>query len=337
MSLGKDIVDIYTKSSVYYLRLQYLVICYLMVLAAAFFILPLPREMGINGSARLTVGGALYIGFAVLLVCAPKLLKSSVGKLFSYDKEIAEIENKLNQLSENERVELEQELWKNSGIKMSIVAQKDFVLMSKKHIIATNIFFQCFLFELFCLGILINSDYSLLISNSITQNIANFLQVYTDSDPSGYGYGDAFFAISSSVLGKNSYDNISYLPFTQFAYMAESIFFVYVVFLVSYMVRLISMAIALRPILIREDIFPMVKNANTSREKTFAILGTFVTGVVLLFGVLYLLVQLNLYISQIQSTGHYMRLSFLLTVMMANFLIFFRFMEDWYKRIFHKF
>ena len=332
MSLGKDIIDIYTKSSVYYLRLQYLVICYLIVLAAAFFILPLPREMGINGSARLMVGGALYIGFAVLLVYAPKLLKSSVGKLFSYDKEIAEIENKLNQLSENERVELEQELWKNSGIKMSIVAQKDFVLMSKKHIIATNIFFQCFLFELFCLGILINSDYSLLISNSITQHISDILSGYVGDKPR-----QGFFVINSAVLGRNSYDDINYLPFNQFSYMAESIFFVYVVFLVSYMVRLISMAIALRPILIREDIFPMVKNANTSREKTFAILGTFVTGVVLLFGVLYLLVQLNLYISQIQSTGHYMRLSFLLTVMMANFLIFFRFMEDWYKKIFHKF
>lgn len=179
MSLQQDIMDIYTKSSVYYLRLQYLVICYLIILAAAFFILPLPREMGINGNARLIVGGLLYIGFAVLLVYAPKLLKSTVGKFLSFDKEEKEIENKLNQLSENERIELEQELWQNSSIKMSIVAQKDFVLMSKKHIIATNIFFQCLLIELFCLMVLINNDHSLLISNPITQEISDILLTYT--------------------------------------------------------------------------------------------------------------------------------------------------------------
>ncbi|MBQ5429655.1 MAG: hypothetical protein IIU35_04575, partial [Neisseriaceae bacterium] len=104
MSLGQDIIDIYTKSSVYYLRLQYLVVCYLMVLVAAFFILPLPREMGINGSARLMVGGALYIGFAVLLIYAPKLLKSSVGKYLSPDEYEEEIKNKLKEMPEQAQI-----------------------------------------------------------------------------------------------------------------------------------------------------------------------------------------------------------------------------------------
>ncbi|MBR0129098.1 MAG: hypothetical protein IJM09_04705 [Neisseriaceae bacterium] len=107
MSLGKDIVDIYTKSSVYYLRLQYLVVCYLIVLAAAFFVLPLPREMGINGSARLMVGGALYIGFAMLLVYAPKLLYPLIGKLLSPYKDEKEVEEKFNRLSEEEKQEVE--------------------------------------------------------------------------------------------------------------------------------------------------------------------------------------------------------------------------------------
>ena len=103
MSLGKDIIDIYTKSSVYYLRLQYLVVCYLMVLAVAFFILPFPREMGINGTNRLIVGGLLYIGFAVLLVYAPKLLYPLIGKLLSPYKDEKEVQEKFNQLSEKDK------------------------------------------------------------------------------------------------------------------------------------------------------------------------------------------------------------------------------------------
>ena len=83
MSLRQDVVDIYTKSSVYYLRLQYLVICYLIVLAAAFFILPLPRAFGVDGVARLMIDGLLYIGFAVLMVYAPELLYPLIGKALS--------------------------------------------------------------------------------------------------------------------------------------------------------------------------------------------------------------------------------------------------------------
>ena len=335
MSLGQDIIDIYTKSSVYYLRLQYLVICYLIVLAGAFFILPLPREMGINGNARLIVGGLLYIGFAVLLVYAPKLLKSSVGRFLSYDEEIEEVENELNQLSENEenkQVELEQELWNDSSIKITIVSQKDFVLMSKKHIIATNVFFQCLLVELFCLVVLINSDYSLLISNSLTQHVADVFSNYVGDKPR-----QGFFVISSSVMAKNSYDDITYLPFSQFSYMAESIFFIYFTFIISYVIRFIAIAIFLRPILKREDIFPVIKNAETTKKKIWAILGTFVMFIVSICCVFYVLVQLNLYISQIETRNHYIYLSFMLSLLMANILIFFRFIEDWYKRIFHKF
>ena len=155
MSLQRDIVDIYTKSSVYYLRLQYLVVCYLMVLAVALFILPLPREMGINGSARLMVGGALYIGFAVLLVYAPKLLYPLLGKLLSPYKDEKEVQEKFNQLSDKEKRELERELKVYYGrtIKKNGVLV---ITMSKVKRIATNLFFQCLLLELFGLTILIS-------------------------------------------------------------------------------------------------------------------------------------------------------------------------------------
>ena len=93
MSLRQDVVDIYTKSSVYYLRLQYLIICYLIVLAGAFFVLPLPREMGIDGVARLVVGGLLYIVFVVLMIFAPKLFYPLIGKaLFPCRDEITHVQ-----------------------------------------------------------------------------------------------------------------------------------------------------------------------------------------------------------------------------------------------------
>ena len=338
MSLSKDIADIYTKSSVYYLQLQYLVVCYLIVLVAAFFVLPMPREFGIDGVARLAVGCALYIGFAVLMVFAPKLLESTVGQLFSYEGEIEEIKQELEQSTEIDKVELEQELWSDSSITMKIVAEKDFVMMGKKHKIATNIFFQCILMELFCLMVLINSDHSLLISNPVTQHIADVLSAYTDSDPSGRRYYDSFFVVDGEVVGKrDTYGKQGSLPFSQVSYMAESIFFVYVIFLFSYFVRLCSMFVALRPILIREDIFPMVKNANTSGKKVFAILGTLAMAIVTVCLFYVLPKGLSIFISQIETTNHYAWFSFLLSVGMANVLFFFRFMEDWYKRIFHKF
>ena len=141
MSLGKDIVDIYTKSSVYYLRLQYLVVCYLMVLAAAFFVLPLPREMGINGSARLMVGGALYIGFAVLLVYAPKLLYPLIGKLLSPYKDEKEVEEKFNRLSEEEKQEVEKAIEAHYGVSLKKKGML-VITMSKMQRVAPMCFFN---------------------------------------------------------------------------------------------------------------------------------------------------------------------------------------------------
>ena len=93
MSLRQYLADIYTKSSVYYFRFQYLIICYLIVLAGAFFVLPLPRQIGIDGVARLVIGSLLYIGFVVLLVYAPKLFYPLIGKaLFPCRDEITHVQ-----------------------------------------------------------------------------------------------------------------------------------------------------------------------------------------------------------------------------------------------------
>ena len=115
MSLRQDVVDIYTKSSVYYLRLQYLIICYLIVLAGAFFVLPMQREMGIDGAARLMIGGFLYIGFAVLMISAPKLLYSTfIGKWF-YGDDFEEDEDG------NSRDYLKVENWFSSLLKSGLI------------------------------------------------------------------------------------------------------------------------------------------------------------------------------------------------------------------------
>ena len=106
MNLRQDLADIYTKSSVYYLRLQYLIICYLIVLAGAFFVLPMPRQMGIEGVARLLIGGWLYIGFVVLMIFAPKLFYPLIGKALSPYKDEKEVEEKFNLLFNKEKEEV---------------------------------------------------------------------------------------------------------------------------------------------------------------------------------------------------------------------------------------
>ncbi|MBQ9619727.1 MAG: hypothetical protein IJR44_04460, partial [Neisseriaceae bacterium] len=174
MSFSKDMADIYTKSSVYYLRLQYLVICYLIVLAAAFFILPLPRAFGVDGVARLMIGGLLYIGFAVLLVYAPELFYPLIGKVLSPYKDAKEVERKFNALPAKEKEEVEKAIEAEYGVAF----KKNGILvltMNKTQRIATNVFFQCLLIELFCLVLLINQDHSVMISNPVTQGIAEFL------------------------------------------------------------------------------------------------------------------------------------------------------------------
>ncbi|MBQ9683518.1 MAG: hypothetical protein IJV35_09660 [Neisseriaceae bacterium] len=329
MSLGKDIVDIYTKSSVYYLRLQYLVVCYLMVLAAAFFILPLPREMGINGSARLMVGGALYIGFAVLLVYAPKLLYPLIGKLLSPYKDEKEVEEKFNRLSEEEKQEVEKAIEAHYGVSL----KKKGVLvitMSKMQRVATNVFFQCLLIELFCLAILINQDHSLMISNPVTQNIADVLSKHVGSKSPN----DLFFALHDHSKEGSS----TMIPFDQFYYMRESVFFIYMVFFVLYIVRLVAAFIASRPILETESVLPIIKNAQTIGKMIWALLTTLVISFVMFLIIHNLLTELYKYISQILSIDNWIRSSIsITTVSIINVLIFFRFMEDWYKKIFRKF
>ena len=330
MSLGKDIIDIYTKSSVYYLRLQYLVICYLIVLAGAFFVLPLPREMGINGNARLIVGGLLYIGFAVLLVYAPKLLYPLIGKLLSPYKDEKEVEEKFNRLSEKEKQEVEQALQAEYGVTF----KKNGVLvitMNKMQRVATNVFFQCLLIELFCLAVLINQDHSLMISNPVTQNIADVLSKQVGSKSPN----DLFFALHDHTKKGSS---STMMPFDQFYYMRESIFFIYIVFFVLYIVRLVSAFIASRPILDREAVLPIIKNAQTIGKIIWALLTTLVISFVMFLIIHNLLTELYKYISQILSIDNWIRSSIsITTVSIINVLIFFRFMEDWYKKIFRKF
>ena len=152
MSLRQDVVDIYTKSSVYYLRLQYLVVCYLIVLLLAAFILPLPRTYGLNGGLRLFVGLALYVGFAVLMTYRPKLLHSSAGKYLSPDEYEEELTKKFKQMPSKHQVELEEKILARKQAKFKIIAKQNDSTVSKKQGIAAVIYFQCLLFELFCVA-----------------------------------------------------------------------------------------------------------------------------------------------------------------------------------------
>ncbi|MBR3482389.1 MAG: hypothetical protein IKH45_05840 [Neisseriaceae bacterium] len=320
MSLQRDIVDIYTKSSVYYLRLQYLVVCYLIVLAGAFFILPLPREMGINGNARLMVGGLLYIGFAVLLVYAPKLFYPLIGKLLSPYKDEKEVEEKFNQLSDKEKRELERELKREYGrtIKQNGVL---IITMSKVKRIATNLFFQCLLLELFGLTILINGDYSLLISNPLTQHIADILQNYTSNTPPKYD--ENFFTISN-ITTKDEGSPVN-TPFSQYAYMAESIFFIYIIFIISVFVRLFLMFIFIRPLLSCY----IIKNMNT----IFALLGTLIMLFVAYGAIIMFLEDLELFIIQIIDFRNWFLMSCgFFSIGILNVLIFWLFIEYWFKK-----
>ncbi|MBO7555457.1 MAG: hypothetical protein J6T41_05740 [Neisseriaceae bacterium] len=327
MSLGKDIIDIYTKSSVYYLRLQYLVVCYLIVLAAAFFILPLPREMGINGNARLIVGGLLYIGFAVLLVYAPKLLYPLIGKLLSPYKDEKEVQEKFNQLSEKDKRELKKELKAEYG-------NEDFTIMNKKQRISTNLFFQCLLIELFCLVVLINNDQSLLISNSLTQNIADILKVYTDSIPPKYN--DNFFTVGADIITGEEFSGD--MPFSKYEYMSESIFFIYIVFIILLIIRVSTIFIFSRPILEREDFFSIIKNAKTIKKFIWALLGTIIFLIVAIGLTWMISMDLAFFIVQITDLGKWIKYSIgwfsFATLWLA---ISWRFIEDWYKKIFRKF
>ena len=327
MSLGQDIVDIYTKSSVYYLRLQYLVICYLIVLAGAFFILPLPREMGINGNARLIVGGLLYIGFSVFLVYAPKLLYPLIGKLLSPYKDAQEVEEKFNQLSEQEKQKLFECV--THGVGKTYVT-KNSITMSKKREIATNIFCQCLLIELFCLTVLINSDHSLLISNPLTKYITDMLSKHVEITPNDGN----FFSVMVIETGKSGY----HISFSQYAYMAESIFFIYMISMLSYITRGICMFLFLRPILVRDDIFTMVKNIKKTGKKKWAILGTLVMLFISVGVFISIPTELSFHIFGIISIQNWIYYSIpFISIAIANILILFRFMEDWYKLIFRKF
>lgn len=323
MSLQRDIVDIYTKSSVYYLRLQYLVVCYLIVLAGAFFILPLPREMGINGNARLMVGGLLYIGFAVLLVYAPKLLYPLIGEWLSPYKDEKEVEMRFNLLSKEERRDLERELKVYYGrtIKKNGVLV---ITMSKVKRIATNLFFQCLLLELFGLTILINGDYSLLISNPLTQHIAEVLQSYTSSKPPKYD--DNFFVIANLGNLTGEKDSPGNLPFDKYgAYMAESLFFMYPIFIVSGFIRLFSILIFTRPLFSCS----IIKNMNI----IFAIIGTIIF-LIIGFGMPYaFLTDLSLFIVQILNLNKWIVMSIVFfTVGMINVLICWLFIEYLFKK-----
>ena len=356
MNLKQNIFDIYTKSSVYYFRLPYMVICYLLVLVIAFCVFPMLREIGINGTTRLLLGSALYIGFVILLILSPHWFLSFFSKFIYPYKDTEEIKEEFNRLSEKEKE------------KEKIIFTQRIV---NKRAVATNIFFQCLLMELFCLTVLINTDYSLLISNPITQYIANVLQTYTDSTPPNYN--DAFFGI---------YDGHSMHPFGEFAYMAESIFFIYIVFLLSFTIRLISLFIIARPffnsnffhvitdihnqeVFVRGHIFKTIRNIFELVLRVFwAILATFV----LIFGVLIILHvgirSLDIYILLIKNVGNifdvfniinrifglrYYAKSIVfikswwiysllfMNLAMCTILCFFRFMKDWYKLIFRKF
>ena len=93
-----------------------------------------------------------------------------------------------------------------------------------------------------------------------------------------------------------------------------------------------------RPILVRDDIFSIVKNVKKTGKKMWAILGTITMCFVFIAGLFYILHELYPYISSILVTEEWIYHSVLsITVLMILFLIFFRFIEDWYKLIFHKF
>ena len=324
MSLQRDIVDIYTKSSVYYLRLQYLVVCYLIVLAGAFFILPLPREMGINGNARLMVGGLLYIGFAVLLVYAPKLLYPLIGEFLSPYRDEKEVEEKFNQLSDKEKRELERELKREYGrtIKQNGVL---IITMSKVKRIATNLFFQCLLIELFALTVLINSDHSLLISNPLTQHIADVLSNHVQE-----GHKDGkFFSIMIVETGGTG----TTIPFSEYRYMVESVFFMYIISIISCIIRMICLFIFSRPILILKEVFPVIRNANNFKKFIWALLGTIIMAFVTIGFCFHIIQELSPYFTSILVLNSWIYYSILFnTVAILNVLFFFRFIEDWFKK-----
>ena len=327
MSMKQDFTDIYTKSSVYYLRLQYLVICYLIVLAAAFFVLPLPRAFGIDGAARLMIGGMLYIFFAFLMVFAPDLLYPLIGKLLSPYKSAQEVEEKFNRLSEFEKAEVEQAL----EVAYGKTFKKDGILvltMTKAQKIATNVFFQCLLFELFCLVVLINQDHSLMISNPVTQGVSEALQQYVGENRRDVD--GEYFIISGE-------ESRTYEPFSKYAYMAEAIFFMYIIFFISAISRLVSMFIFSRPILSDEHVFPIVKKATQSFKKmVWAVL----TSLVMLFvgiAIINACRDLSSIIDPIQHIDAFKGWIVMSTMCIINVLIVFRFVEDWYKLIFHKF
>ena len=120
------------------------------------------------------VGGLLYIGFAVLLVYAPKLFYPLIGKALSPYKDEKEVEEKFNRLSSKEKEEVEKAIEAEYGV--SIKKNGVLVLtMNKMQRVASNVFFQCLLIELFCLAVLINQDHSLMLSNPVTQSIADVL------------------------------------------------------------------------------------------------------------------------------------------------------------------
>ena len=334
MSFSKDMTDIYTKSSVYYLRLQYLVVCYLIVLLLAAFVLPLPRTYGLNGGLRLFVGLALYIGFAVLMTYSPKFLHSSAGKYLSPDEYEEELTKKLKQMPSKHQVELEEKILARKQAKFKIIAKQNDSTVSKKQGIAAVIYFQCLLFELFCVAVLVNqNDGSLLISNPVTQGIANFLSNFTDSDPNGFSYTDEFFGVT-----RMNEDWAPSLPFSQFAHMSECIFFIYLISMASFVARTISMFIMSRPILVREEVFAIIKNAKTVGKWIWAVFGTLIfifAAIAIIYG---FSINLGFYIEEIEHVFAWFRYSILwFSFASIWFAITWRFMEDWYKLIFRKF
>ncbi|MBR6026750.1 MAG: hypothetical protein IK065_04040 [Neisseriaceae bacterium] len=323
MSLRQDLVDIYTKSSVYYLRLQYLVICYLIVLAGAFFVLPMLREMGIDGVARLVIGGLFYIGFAVLMIYAPKLFYPLIGKSLSPYKDDKDLQAQFDLLSESEKRELTRELEIHYGV-------GKLVIMSKTQRIASNLFFQCLLIELFCLSIFINKDYSLLISNHITQNIADVLSAYTSSTPPKYD--DSFFVVSNLTTKSGGSPNNS--PFSEFISISESIFAIYVLFVVSVFIRLIAMFVFSRPILVSPKVFSIITETPTITSKIAAFIGTIIF-LIIGFGMTYMfLSDLEFVIGMIVYLKNWIPSSVVFfSIGIFNVLICWYFIEHWFKKI----
>ena len=330
MGMKQDFTDIYTKSSVYYLRLQYLVICYLIVLAAAFFVLPMPREFEIDGAARLVIGGLLYIGFAVLMIYAPELFYPLIGKVLSPYKDAKEVERKFNALPAKEKEEVEKAIEAEYGVAF----KKNGILvltMNKTQRIATNMFFQCLLIELFCLVVLINQDHSLMISNPVTQGIAEFFSEHTSQT-----YRDGKFFVIKLPAGEGQ-EHSQYVPFAEIEYMAESIFFVYVVGMLSFVFKMSSFFMVFRPIFADDKVFTIVKDAKTVGKLIWALLGTLVMGFVFVGLIYYIVQSAGLWALSIYSIEYWAFLSAQFCVGFALIFIFFRFMEDWVKLIFRKF